>query len=531
MYLYAGELNLLSNNKIGSQSKLNNGNIFSSNFNSGFDNVLEKRLTKSNKNDSKLIEKSFERKQGSKDGFEVDKYKMDKTTSKVKKAMKKSEDVKSNVNAEEKDVEGVGVKSDDPLTKDSKLEKSKDKDLTTDKTSKEKKVSEDELPKVEDSEVTTLEKVPDVEALALELMGGLTAEVEKVLEGMTVSDADVEIVGKLLLENLTGETDVETLTSKVVEGLGVTNEEAGEILNAFENILTSLTAEASDTVKTPELEQNVGVILEQLEKTVEKMSSDTEVSKTSVNSEVAEEVARVTDKTTATDKPPLEASDKLQNEEEKVVSLRQESTNNKGGDAEQSNDNSKGKESLTNVVAKENSKTQSSGNLTDKVEIQKFENTLISSTNKVQNTGFARLEKSIVDQVMKPIAALSVSENNSEMLIKLNPKNLGSVEMKITIEKGVVLAEFAVENQIVKGVLESNLDDLRNALNDKGFNVEGLDVSVNQGDKGHGNQQFESNKKKANDGKVAFFDNEEADPTSKESLIRKMTEESISILA
>ncbi len=57
---------------------------------------------------------------------------------------------------------------------------------------------------------------------------------------------------------------------------------------------------------------------------------------------------------------------------------------------------------------------------------------------------------------------------------------MGNVELKVSIEKGVLLAEFNVESQIVKEALESNLADLRNALSDKGFSIHDLNVSVNQ---------------------------------------------------
>ncbi len=68
----------------------------------------------------------------------------------------------------------------------------------------------------------------------------------------------------------------------------------------------------------------------------------------------------------------------------------------------------------------------------------------------------------------------------SEMKVLLDPKSLGKVELKLTIEKGNVLAEFEVQNTMVKQAIESNLQDLRNALSDKGYALEGLDVSVNQ---------------------------------------------------
>jgi len=83
----------------------------------------------------------------------------------------------------------------------------------------------------------------------------------------------------------------------------------------------------------------------------------------------------------------------------------------------------------------------------------------------------------------------------SEMKVMLDPKSLGKVELKLTIEKGNVLAEFEVQSTTVKQAIESNLQDLRNALSEKGYSLEGLDVSVNQENQEESdqNQQYYEN--------------------------------------
>lgn len=90
----------------------------------------------------------------------------------------------------------------------------------------------------------------------------------------------------------------------------------------------------------------------------------------------------------------------------------------------------------------------------------------------------------------------------SEMKVLLDPKSLGKVELKLTIEKGNVLAEFEVQSTMVKQAIESNLADLRNALGDKGYSLEGLDVSVNQENQEDSdqNQQYYENIFEESDG-------------------------------
>lgn len=112
---------------------------------------------------------------------------------------------------------------------------------------------------------------------------------------------------------------------------------------------------------------------------------------------------------------------------------------------------------------------------------QTFDVNQVVQTSKVESVQMGRVHQNILNQVVNAAnMSFNLEDETSEMLIKLKPNSLGNVELKVSIEKGVLLAEFNVESQIVKEALESNLADLRNALSDKGFNVHDLNVSVGQ---------------------------------------------------
>jgi flagellar hook-length control protein FliK len=116
-------------------------------------------------------------------------------------------------------------------------------------------------------------------------------------------------------------------------------------------------------------------------------------------------------------------------------------------------------------------------------------------------------EDKIIQQIIKGTSvSLNVGKDVSEMMIKLNPKELGNVSLKISLENEQLVAKFNVENQTVKEVLESRLDDLRTALSDKGFTIEGLDVSVSQ----DAEEQFQSYEEfiKQQKGKKRFDEDE-----------------------
>ncbi len=112
------------------------------------------------------------------------------------------------------------------------------------------------------------------------------------------------------------------------------------------------------------------------------------------------------------------------------------------------------------------------------------------------------LHTNIMDQLINsPKIQIKQTEQGAMMTLKLNPEVLGNVEIKMEIVKGVLQAEINVENMIVKGAIESNLSDLRNALSDKGYHVEALNVSVGQ----ENNPQREQQQQQRSQEREKFF--------------------------
>ncbi len=94
------------------------------------------------------------------------------------------------------------------------------------------------------------------------------------------------------------------------------------------------------------------------------------------------------------------------------------------------------------------------------------------------------LRTEIFDQVKVAIVKSNTivgSDDHSEMIIRLKPEELGKVELKIEVHNDNVIARFNVASQVVKEAIESNLQDLKNSLKDKGFSEMTFNVDVNQG--------------------------------------------------
>jgi len=95
--------------------------------------------------------------------------------------------------------------------------------------------------------------------------------------------------------------------------------------------------------------------------------------------------------------------------------------------------------------------------------------------------------RDVVDQVVKGLA-LKVQGDNSEVRIRLEPESLGEVVVSMRMENGKLQAQIDVSQAGVKGVLEGNLGQLRQALNTRGIEVQRLDVVFSGGSGARGSE-------------------------------------------
>ena len=99
---------------------------------------------------------------------------------------------------------------------------------------------------------------------------------------------------------------------------------------------------------------------------------------------------------------------------------------------------------------------------------------------------------------MRNIIASRTSQN---LTIKLNPAALGEIELSIEVVKDIVNARIEVENDAVRQVVNSGVDQLKQSLVQQGFQTSSINISLaTPEDK---NQKFtrNTNKKKHSAGK------------------------------
>ncbi|MFH0925101.1 MAG: flagellar hook-length control protein FliK [bacterium] len=96
-------------------------------------------------------------------------------------------------------------------------------------------------------------------------------------------------------------------------------------------------------------------------------------------------------------------------------------------------------------------------------------------------------ETQVVDQIVKNITT-SISSDKRELVVRLKPDELGTIQIKISIEGEKMKALIQTESEAIKGIVESNLNQLKNSLAEKGFNVEKFSVSVGNNFNSHSNR-------------------------------------------
>lgn len=92
----------------------------------------------------------------------------------------------------------------------------------------------------------------------------------------------------------------------------------------------------------------------------------------------------------------------------------------------------------------------------------------------------AHIERLVMTQTLDRIRVLS-RNGSQEIQIRLDPPELGRMQMKLAVDGTAVAARVTVENEAVKQILEHGLPQLRDSLSSQGLRVERFDVHVGFG--------------------------------------------------
>ena len=86
----------------------------------------------------------------------------------------------------------------------------------------------------------------------------------------------------------------------------------------------------------------------------------------------------------------------------------------------------------------------------------------------------------VINQIMTQVKVATSGQNFTEMRITLRPESLGEIMLRVITQNGIVMAQFEAESQRIKETLESNFNQLRDALTEAGVAFGELNVFVRQ---------------------------------------------------
>ncbi len=93
-----------------------------------------------------------------------------------------------------------------------------------------------------------------------------------------------------------------------------------------------------------------------------------------------------------------------------------------------------------------------------------------------------------------------VQGERSEVRIQLKPDHLGEMKIKLSLERGIMVAEFMVQSEAVGEVIASQLPQLQTALQNHGSNIADVSVSIGLSHKGPDDQGRPGSKQPGHNG-------------------------------
>jgi flagellar hook-length control protein FliK len=97
-------------------------------------------------------------------------------------------------------------------------------------------------------------------------------------------------------------------------------------------------------------------------------------------------------------------------------------------------------------------------------------------------------EQRFIPEVVKQTGIILKSGGNGEIRLVLKPENLGSIRIRLALSESSLEGRIVVDNNSVKELVESSLDNLKNALRLEGYQTN-LEVSVGHRRSWNGNDQ------------------------------------------
>lgn len=140
-------------------------------------------------------------------------------------------------------------------------------------------------------------------------------------------------------------------------------------------------------------------------------------------------------------------------------------------------------EVISQKTPSESKETKNQGQqLTGNEGFQHFANKVVQAAGQMDaaaETAFARQAdmEAIIRQVTDHVK-IHVQADTTSLEMQLNPESYGKLQLQVVVREGMVTARMAVENEAVRAALEGQIVQLKEAMNERGLQVQAVEVTI-----------------------------------------------------
>ncbi|MBU3180640.1 flagellar hook-length control protein FliK [Clostridium psychrophilum] len=204
--------------------------------------------------------------------------------------------------------------------------------------------------------------------------------------------------------------------------------------------------------------------------------------------------------------------------------IAKQGSNNAGQEKKSMGNKSFGDKFLNNLLGQDKDESKISKAVTF---MNQFENVKTVDTSKVEVSNITVNKNNFEVDVIKNIKFM---ETNSikNLIVKMNPKELGEITIKLTIESGVMKASITAQNKDTYNLLNTNIQDISDRLKNMDIKIHSLDIGIyedstffSKDSNGKNNNGTQNNSGRQNNNSRINIDTEEDIPITNNYIIEE----------
>ncbi|MBU3176405.1 flagellar hook-length control protein FliK [Clostridium estertheticum] len=291
-----------------------------------------------------------------------------------------------------------------------------------------------------------------------------TAQIQQLLQSLTVM---IQSTDKTTTTKTSG-TELNSINLEELLGAEkLTPETKSNLKNNLSEILSLLKNSKGNTKVTPEM---LGM-LQKLTTQVKDIKSDSNLLKVPTLQTTVEN---------SEDKSIKDNLIKMAN----LKSTKTTSNSISGSQMQNSGDNKKDNKSSGNSSSEEKFLNKLLSGDKDDVKISKavnfmnqFQTVKTSDATKVLSANLVVDKNNFEADVIKSVKFMEIN-NIKDLTVKMNPRELGEITIKLTMESGIMKASILAQNKETYNLLNNNASDIQDRLKNMDIKIQSLDINV-----------------------------------------------------